>query len=61
MQEDGWANTFKILLLVDANLIREHLETKMEKLYGCPFEKITFLLRIDTNSGFARDILWKKF
>ena len=32
-------------------------------LYGCPFEKITFLPRIDTNSGFERerDTLWKKF
>ena len=32
-------------------------------LYGCPFEKITFLPRIDANSGFERDwdILWKKF
>ena len=25
----------------------------MEMLYGCPFEKITFLSRIDTNSGFG--------
>ena len=35
----------------------------MEMLYGCPFEKITFLPRIDTNSGFGRnwDTLWKKF
>ena len=35
----------------------------MEILYGCPFEKITFLPRIDANSGFERDwdILWKKF
>ena len=35
----------------------------MEMLYGCPFEKIIFLPRIDTNSGFGRDwdTLWKKF
>ena len=35
----------------------------MEILYGCPFEKITFLPRIDTNSGFEGDwdTLWKKF
>ena len=36
----------------------------MEMLYGGPFEKITFLSRIDTNSGFGRDwdnTLWKKF
>ena len=35
----------------------------MEMLYGCPFEKITFLSRIDTNSGIGRDLdtLWKKF
>ena len=35
----------------------------MEMLYGCPFEKITFLPRIDKNSGFGRvwDTLWKKF
>ena len=35
----------------------------MEMLYGCPFEKITFLSRIDTNSGFGRDsdTLWIKF
>ena len=31
-------------------------------LYGCPFEKITFLHKIDTNSGFGRDwdTLWTK-
>jgi hypothetical protein len=28
-------------------------------LYGCPFEKITFLPRIDANSGFGRE--WKIF
>ena len=35
----------------------------MEMLYECPFEKIAFLSRIDTNSGFGRDwdTLWKKF
>ena len=35
----------------------------MEMLYGCPFEKIIFLSRIDTNSGFGRDwdTFWKKF
>ena len=39
------------------------METRIEMLYGCPFEKITFLPRIDTNSGFERDwdTLWKKF
>ena len=26
----------------------------MEMLYGCPFEKITFLHKIDTNSEFGR-------
>ena len=30
----------------------------MKMLYGCPFEKIHFLTRIETNSGF--DTLWKK-
>ena len=31
-------------------------------MYGCPFEKITFLHKIDTNSGFGRDwdTLWTK-
>ena len=31
-------------------------------LYGCPFEKIHFLTRIDTHSGFGRDwdTLWGK-
>ena len=43
-------NTFKILLLNDANMIGEHQETKMKMLNECPFEKITFLPRIDTNS-----------
>ena len=35
----------------------------MEMLYGCPFEKITFLSRIDTNFGFERDwdSLWRTF
>ena len=48
-------NTFQILALNDANMTGEHLITRMEMLYGCPFEKITFLPRIDTNSGFGRD------
>ena len=51
----AWQNTFQILLLNDANMIGEHQETRMEMLYGCPFEKITFLPRIDTDSGFERD------
>ena len=56
-------NTFQVLVLNDANMIGEHQETRIEMLYGCPFEKITFLPRIDTNSGFGRnlDTLWKKF
>ena len=56
-------NTFQILVLNDANMIGEHLETRMEMLYGCPFERNTFLPRINTNSGFGRDwdTLWKKF
>ena len=35
----------------------------MKMLYGCPFEKIHFLPKIDTNSGFWRDwdTLSKKF
>ena len=33
-------NTFQILLLNDANMIREHQETRIKMLYGCPFEKI---------------------
>jgi hypothetical protein len=48
-------NTFQILLLNDANIIGEHQETRMKMLYGCPFEKIHFLPKIDTNSGFGRD------
>ena len=30
-------------------------------LYECPFKKITFLPRIDANSGFGRDrdTIWK--
>ena len=48
-------NTFQILILNDANMIEEHKETRMEMLYGCPFEKIAFLHKIDTNSGFGRD------
>ena len=54
-------NTFQILALNDANMLEEHQETKMEMLYGCPFEKIAFLPRIDTNSGSGRSTLWKKF
>jgi hypothetical protein len=27
MQKDGWENTFEILLLNDANMIGEHLNT----------------------------------
>ena len=48
-------NRFQIVLLNDAIIIGEHKETTMEMLYGCPFEKITFLPKIDTNSGFERD------
>ena len=48
-------NTFQILLLNGANMIGENQETRMEMLYGCPFEKIIFLHKIDTNSGFGRD------
>jgi hypothetical protein len=48
-------NTFQIFLLNDANMIGGHWETRMEMLHGFPFEKITFLPRIDTNSGFGRD------
>ena len=48
-------NTFQILFSNDANMIGEHYETRMKMLYGCPFEKITFLHKIDTNSGFGRD------
>ena len=33
----------------------------MEMLYGCPFEKFTFLPGIDTNSGFERDWDWGLF
>ena len=56
-------NTFQIVLLNDANIIGEHKETTMEMLYGCPFEKITFLPKIDTNFRFGRnwDTLWKRF
>jgi hypothetical protein len=54
-KEMAGQNTFQILLLNDANMIGEHYETRVEMLYGCPFEKITFLPRIDTNSGFGRD------
>ena len=34
----------------------------MKMLYGCPFEKIYFLTRMDTNYGFGRvwETLWKK-
>ena len=34
----------------------------MKMLYGCPFEKKTFLSKIDTNSEFGRDwdTLWTK-
>ena len=32
-------NTFKILLLNDANMIREHWETRMKMPNMCPFEK----------------------
>ena len=47
----GGQNTFQILLLNDANM-----------LYGCNFEKIHFLSKIDTNTrvGRDRDTLWTK-
>ena len=32
-------NTFKILLLDEANMIGEHYKTRMKMLYGYPFEK----------------------
>ena len=48
-------NRLPILLLNDANMIVVHYDTRMKMLYGCPFEKIHFLTRIDTNSGFGRD------
>ena len=48
-------NTYQILLLDDAKMIGEHWETRMEMFFGCPFERITFLPRIDTYSGFDRD------
>ena len=31
----------------------------MKMLYGCPFEKIHFLSKIDTNFGFGRDFMVK--
>jgi hypothetical protein len=48
-------NTFQILLSNDANIIEEHQETRMKMLYGCSFEKIHFLPKIDTRFGFGRD------
>ena len=48
-------NTFKILLLNDANMIGEHQETKMKMPNMCPFEKRHFLTWIDPNPGFGGD------
>ena len=42
-------NTFKILLLNDANMIGEHQETSMKMTNMCPFEKRHFLMWIDLN------------
>ena len=39
-------NAFQILLLNDRRTLRNKNENAV---YGCPFEKITFLLRIDTH------------
>ena len=50
-------NTFQILLLNDADMIGEHKETRIEMLYGCPFEKTTFLPKIHKNSGFGREFV----
>ena len=48
-------NTFEILLLNDAKMIREHLETRMKMPNMCPFEKMHFLTKIDLNPGFGRN------
>jgi hypothetical protein len=48
-------NTFKFLLLNDANMIGEHLETRMKMPNMCPFEKTHFLTWIDLNPGFGRN------
>jgi hypothetical protein len=48
-------NTFEILLLNDANMIREHKETRIEMPSMCPFEKRHFLTWIDLNPGFGRN------
>ena len=40
-------NTFKILILNDANMIGEHLETRMKMPNMCPFEEKHFLIWID--------------
>ena len=48
-------NTFQILLLNGANMIGEHYETRIEMLYGCRFEKTSFLPRITSfrSGGFT--------
>jgi hypothetical protein len=48
-------NTFKILLLNDANMIGEQKETRMKMPNMCPFEKRHFLTWIDLNPGFGRN------
>ena len=51
-------NSFQILLLkYDVKMIGEYKETKVKMLYGCPYERIHFLPKIYTNSGFGRDCL----
>ena len=46
-------NTFKILLLNDANMIGEYWETRMKMPNMYPFEKRHFLTWIDLNPGFG--------
>ena len=55
MQKDGWAKYIPNFALKDANMIRQRQKTRMKMLYGCPFEKIHFLPKIDANSEFGRD------
>jgi hypothetical protein len=48
-------NTFKILLLNDANMIGEHYETRIKMPNICPYEKRHFLTWIDLNPRLGRN------
>ena len=39
--------------------MRDNNTHHSKTLYGCPFEKIHFLSKIDTNFGFGRDFMVK--